>query len=91
MQMRAHHHVDFLGPGAGGGEPLEIGLVEHVPERPAGLVLLVAAAGVDQDGLAADLEQPAVHHQPDAAALRLRSDAAPASARARRIARPSSR
>src|SRR6185503_18090326 len=39
-------------------------------ERPARLVLLIAAARVDQDGLAADLEQPAMHHQPDAAALR---------------------
>ena len=53
-----------LPAGAGGGQPLEIGLVEHVPERPAGLVLVVAAAAVDQDGLAADLQQPAMHRQP---------------------------
>ena len=64
MQMRAHHHVDVLRPRAGGGQPLQIRLVEPMPERTAGLVLVVAAAAVDQDGLAADLQQPAMDGEP---------------------------
>ncbi len=80
VQMRAHHHVDLLGPRAGGGKALEKGLVEHVPERAAGLVLLVAAAGVDEDFLAADLQQPAMHGQPHGARFRRHSDGAPAKA-----------
>ena len=65
MQVRAHHHVDLFRPRAGGGQPFEIRLVEHVPERPARLDLVVAAAAVDQDFLAADLQQPAMHREPD--------------------------
>jgi hypothetical protein len=38
-----------------------------VPERPPGLILLIAAAGVDQDLLPADLEEPAVHAELDQA------------------------
>ena len=71
MQMRAHHHVDFFRPRAGGREPFEIRQIEHVPERPAGLRLVVAAARVDQDFLAADLQQPAVDGEPDLPGLGL--------------------
>ena len=66
MQMRAHHEVDFLRSHAGGGEPLEIRQIEHVPKWPPRLDLVVAAARVDQDFLATDLQQPAVNGEPDA-------------------------
>ena len=65
MQVRAHHQAYFLGPRTGSGQPLEVVDVEHVPERPARLDLVVAAAGVDQDLLAADLQQPAMHAELD--------------------------
>jgi hypothetical protein len=71
VQVRAHDDVDLLRLDADSGQPREVGLVEHVPERTAGLVLLVAAAGVDQDGLAADPQEPRVHGEQDAAALRV--------------------
>ena len=67
MQMRAHHQVDLLRPCAGGGEPLQVIDVEHVPPRPARLDLVVAAAAVDEDFLAADLQEPAMHAEHDQA------------------------
>jgi hypothetical protein len=65
MQMGAHHEVDVLGPRSRGGKPLEVGQIEHVPEGTPGLGFVVAAARVDQDLLAADLQQPAVNRQLD--------------------------
>src|SRR6476646_11715482 len=55
MQMSAHHQINLVRPSPCGGEPLEVGLVEHVPERAAGFDLVVAAAGIDEDFLAAHL------------------------------------
>jgi hypothetical protein len=46
-----------LRPDAGGGEAVEIGLAEPVGRRE-GARLVVAAAGVDQDGVLGGLEQP---------------------------------
>ena len=65
MQVRAHHQVDLVRPRAGGGEPVEIGRVQHAPPRPRRAHAIVAAAGVDQDLLPADLQQPAVHAELD--------------------------
>ncbi|MFZ0101521.1 MAG: hypothetical protein WAL49_04465, partial [Pseudolabrys sp.] len=65
MQVCAHYQIDFLRPRAGGCKAIKIRNIEHVPERPSGLDLVVAAAGVDQDLLAADLQQPAVDGEPD--------------------------
>src|SRR5262249_1216035 len=56
---------------AGRGKALEVRRVEHAPPRPCRAHAIVAATGVDQDLLAADLEQPAVHAQLDLAARRL--------------------
>src|SRR5262249_25820576 len=44
VQVCAHHEINFLGPHACGGEPFEIRYIKHVPERPAGFHLVVAAA-----------------------------------------------
>src|SRR3954463_1830323 len=71
MEMRAHHEIDLLGPRAGGGEPLKIRGLEHAPPRPRRAHSVVAAAGVDQDFLFADLQQPAVYAQFDFAARRI--------------------
>jgi hypothetical protein len=71
VQVGAHHHVDVLGPRAGAGEPLRIVGVEVGPERPVRLELVVAAAGVDQDVLIPDPQQPAVHAELDQPAVRL--------------------
>src|SRR5262245_25159480 len=65
MQMRGHHVVDVLRARTRSREPLEIGRVEHVPERPRWPAPVVAAAAVDQDGLAADFQEPAVHAELD--------------------------
>jgi hypothetical protein len=61
MQVRAHDVIDLVRPRARGREPVEIGRVEQVPERPPRLDLVVAATAVDQDILAPDLQEPAVH------------------------------
>src|SRR5262249_42681783 len=71
VQVRAHHQADFVRLRAGRGEALEIGRLEHAPPGPRRAHAIVAAAGVDQDLLAADLEQPAVHAELDLAARRL--------------------
>jgi hypothetical protein len=71
MQMRAHHEIDFLGTRAGGGKPIEICHVEHVPEGAPRFDFVVAATRVDQDFLAADLQQPTVNGEPDPACLSL--------------------
>jgi hypothetical protein len=57
MQVRAHHEIDGLGRAAAGAQPVEERRVELVP---AGIVplLVVAEAGVDQDGVAAGLHDP---------------------------------
>src|SRR5262249_38160544 len=44
---------------------IEIGLIEHVPERPRRPRPVVAAAAVDENLLEADLQQPAVHAELD--------------------------
>ena len=71
MQVRAHHQIDFVGPRAGRGEPLEPRRVEHVPCRPQRPRFLVAAAAVDQDLAAVELQQPAMHAQFDLARGRI--------------------
>ena len=65
MQVCAHHEIDFLRSRSGGGKALQVRQIEHVPEWPPGFCFVIAAARVDQDHLAADLQQPAVHGQPD--------------------------
>src|SRR5664279_3326394 len=60
MQMRAHHQVDFVRPRAGSLQPVEPRRVEHVPMRSLWARLVVAAATVDQDLAAVDLQQPAM-------------------------------
>src|SRR5215831_5035460 len=65
MEMRTHHVVDVLRPRASGGEAFEVGCIEHVPERPRRPRPVVAAAAVDENALAADLQQPAVHAELD--------------------------
>src|SRR5262249_11467340 len=71
MQVRTHHQINFLGSRAGGCEALKIRNIEHVPEWPAWLDLVVAAARIDQNFLAADLQQPAMHGEPDLSGFRL--------------------
>jgi hypothetical protein len=61
MKMRAHHHVDLVGLDAGCLQPFEIVRLHEVPFRAMGTRLVIADAGIDQDRLAADLQQPAVH------------------------------
>src|SRR5262245_64713820 len=67
VQMRAHHEIDFFGPHACSCKAFEIRHVEHVPERPAGFYLVVAAARVDENSLAADLQEPAMDRKYDLA------------------------
>ncbi len=71
MQMRAHHHVDLVRPRARGGEPVEPRRIEHVPPRPHRPRFLIAAAGVDQDFAAIDLQQPAMDAELEFAACRI--------------------
>ena len=71
MQVRAHHQIDLVGPRAGRGEPVEPRRVEHVPRRPQRPGFLVAAAAVDQDLAAVELQQPAVHAELDLARGRI--------------------
>jgi hypothetical protein len=65
MEMGAHHVVDVLGPCAGSREAIEVGLIEHVPKRPRRPRLVVAATAVDENLLAPDLHEPAVHAKLD--------------------------
>jgi hypothetical protein len=60
MKVRAHDVIDLLRPRTRRGKPLQPGNIEHVPERPRRLDLVVAAAAVDQDVLTTDLHEPAV-------------------------------
>jgi hypothetical protein len=71
MQVGAHDEIDLVRPCTGGREAFEVGRVHHVPEWPPGLVLVIAAARVDQDLLLADLQEPAVHAELDQAGFRL--------------------
>src|SRR5258706_14475136 len=65
MAVGAHYGVDVLLPSAGGGEAVELGLIEHVPERPRRPRPVVAAAAVDENLLRPDLHQPAMHAELD--------------------------
>src|SRR5262245_40369395 len=67
MKVRAHHEINLFGPHACGRKPLEIRHVEHVPERPAGFYLVIAATRIDKDFLAAHPQQPAVDREYDLA------------------------
>ena len=60
VQVGAKDDVDILDRNAGRGEIIEIRQVEHVKplEDRQRTRLAVARAGVDEDGLAVDLEQP---------------------------------
>ncbi|HEY6979555.1 MAG TPA: hypothetical protein VH499_01265 [Reyranella sp.] len=60
MQVCAHHHVDLVRLDARRRQTLEIPGLHHVPLRPIGARLVIADTGVDQDTLAADLDQPAM-------------------------------
>lgn len=58
MHVGAHHVIDILGAGAGGGEVCEPGIVLLVvPGGKARVVLVVADAGVDQDGVVRGTQQ----------------------------------
>ena len=65
MQMRAHDHVNFVGPCARRREAVEPRFVEHIPVRAGRPRLVIAAAAVDQNLLAVDLEQPAMDAELD--------------------------
>ena len=60
MQMGAHHHVDLVGLDAGRLQPRQVGRLHQMPFGPVRPGLVVADAGVDQDALAADRQQPAM-------------------------------
>ena len=58
MHVGAHHVVDVFGAGAGGGEVGEPGFVlPVVPGGESGVVLVVADAGIDQDGMVRGAQQ----------------------------------
>jgi len=71
MQMRAHHEVDLLRLHARLAQAVEILGVEHVEARHAGTRLVVAAAGIDQDGVLAGAQQPGMDRRDQPAAFRL--------------------
>jgi len=57
VQMGAHDIVDLFGPDAGCGEFVEPVMVALVEAGKVGTVLVVAAAAIDQDHMAAGLDQ----------------------------------
>ena len=69
MQVRAHHEVDRLGRTAASLQAIEERRVELVPGRVVAL-LVVAEAGIDQDGVAAGLHDPGVHGADEAVGAR---------------------
>src|SRR5262245_13599883 len=71
VQVRAHHEIDLRGPHACSRESFEIGHIEHVPERPAGFYLVIAATRVDKNFLATNLQQPAMDREYDLAGCSL--------------------
>ena len=71
VKVRAHHVLEFVGARSRRRKPLEKWHVKHVPEGPPRLDLAVAAAGVDENFLAADLQQPAMHAELDESRLRI--------------------
>jgi hypothetical protein len=67
MQVRAHDEIDLVRPRTSGGEPVQIGGIEHVPKRPRGPRFVIAATCVDENLLLADLQKPAMHAELDEA------------------------
>jgi hypothetical protein len=69
VQVGAHDHVDVLGREAGAAEVAEVVGVELVDVGQQLAVLVVAAAGVDQDRLAVELDHPRVDREGHEAGL----------------------
>ena len=70
MQVRAQHQVDVLGRDAGGAQALQIRRVELMEAMRPRPVLVIAAAGIEQDGQIARTDQPRVHAGHEAVVLR---------------------
>ena len=54
MQVRAQHQVDVLGRDASGAQALQIRRVELMKSTRPRAVLVIAAAGIEQDGQIAE-------------------------------------
>ena len=68
VQVRAHDVVDLVRVDAGGRQFVHVpGVVTHVVERPGLAVLVVANAGVDDDGVALRFHDEAVVAEDDRA------------------------
>jgi hypothetical protein len=70
VQVRVDHQVDVAGLHAGRGEVVQEAGVEAAPHRGVGPVLVVADAGVDEDGAAPAAQQPGLDRR--VAVFRLR-------------------
>jgi hypothetical protein len=71
VQVCAQDVVDVLDLEASLGEVLHVGAVQHMEARLAGTLLVVADAGVDQDGVVPRPQHPAVDRGHDAVDLRV--------------------
>ena len=71
VQMRAHDVIDFLGLHPGAGEIGEEGRTQPVELRPRRALLVVAEAGIDQDGVAAGPDDERVEAEDQLAGRRI--------------------
>lgn len=63
VHVGAHHEVDVVRVHPGGGEVVQEVGAQHVERRVAGPLLVVADAGVDQDGAALAAQHPGPHRR----------------------------
>ena len=68
MKVRAHHDVDVVRRASGRRQSGDVaGAAALVPIRPGRPLLVLADAGIDEDGLAAEADQMALNGEQDRA------------------------